>query len=387
MIKLMKSSFYHENEIKKKLIDFVLKTEIFSMNEQCRKFEIEFAKKQERKYAVFVSSGSSANLVLIQAFLNLGTLKKGDKVGFSALTWATNVMPILQLGMIPVAIDCELETLNVSSKKLKENLDNLDALFLTNVLGFADDISTIKDLCTERNIVFFEDNCESLGSKISETLLGNFGIASTFSFFVGHHLSTIEGGMICTDDEELHDALLIARAHGWDRSLSENKQKELRRKFNCDKFYAKYVFYDLAYNARPTEISGFLGNEQIKFWDEIVSKRVENFKRFQNEIKVNDDFVPLNLDHMDLISNFAMPVVCKSQELCEKYKQKFIDAEVEIRPIIAGDMTKQPFYKKYVKDAGKCENADFIHKNGFYFANNPELTENELNLLCSLLRK
>ncbi|MCK4554481.1 DegT/DnrJ/EryC1/StrS aminotransferase family protein, partial [Candidatus Parcubacteria bacterium] len=178
MIKLIKSTFYKEEETKKKLAEFILKTDILSMSAECKKFEESFAKKQGRKFAVFVNSGSSANLVLIQALLNLGKLKKGDKVGVSALTWATNIMPLIQLGLEPVAIDCEISTLNISPAVLKDYADDLKGLFLTNVLGFCDNIQEIKNICSKNNILFIEDNCESLGSKVSSELLGNFGLAS-----------------------------------------------------------------------------------------------------------------------------------------------------------------------------------------------------------------
>jgi len=389
MIKLMKSTFYHEGETKKLLADFILNAEVLSMGAECKKFEDQFAKRQERKYALFVSSGSMANLVLIQALLNIGKLKKRDKVFVSSLTWATNIMPIIQLGLVPIALDCETQTLNVSSKVLRDGIETTDAkaLFLTNALGFSDDIGEIRKVCKEKDILFLEDNCESLGSKVDGVLLGNFGLASTFSTFVGHHFSTVEGGMICTEDVDLYDMLLMVRPHGWDRNLLPEKQKDIREKNGIDDFFSRYTFYDLAYNARPTEINGFIGNIQLQYWDEIVAIREENFKKFQSTIERNDDFLPLSVAHMEIISNFATPVVCKSQELFTEYKERFEKAAIEIRPIIAGDMTKQPFYRKYVTEIQACKNADFVHKNGFYFPNNPELTEAEVNLLCSLLEK
>jgi CDP-6-deoxy-D-xylo-4-hexulose-3-dehydrase len=387
MIKLIKSSFYHEAETKKALTEFILSEDILSMNKECRKFEEAFAAKQERKYAVFVSNGSVANLLLIQVMLNLGRIKKGDRIGISALTWPTNVMPLFQLGLDPVAIDCNLETLNVSPENLNVHIRDIKALFLTNVLGFCDDIVQIKKICDENGVILLEDNCESLGSKVNNTLLGNFGVASTFSFFVGHHMSTIEGGMVSTDDEELHDYLVMARAHGWDRNLSPDKQQELRTKAGVNDFYAKYTFYDIASNFRPTEINGFIGNTQIKYWDEIVQKRVENFKRFQDAVNANDDFYHYNLSHMQIISNFSMPVICKTSELAKLYREKFEKAEAEIRPVIAGNMTKQPFYKKYVDDDKPRPSSDLVHENGFYFGNNPEMTEVEVDTLCRLLIK
>lgn len=387
MIKLIKSTFLNERKTKGQLCNFIKKAKILSMGNECKRFEESFTKKQGRKFCVFVSSGSAANLVLIQSLLNLKLLKKGDKIGFSSLTWATNVMPLIQLGLQPVAIDCEIETLNISPRILESYIKDLKALFITNVLGLSDDIKKIKNLCAKNKVLLIEDNCESLGSKVDGKLLGNFGVASTFSFFVGHHLSTIEGGMICTDDKNLYEMFILTRAHGWDRNLELNSQKKIRKNYKTNPFYAKYVFYDLAYNARPTEISGFLGNSQIKYWDKIVSKRESNFRLFNKAIKENDDFIPLKTNHMDIVSNFAMPVICKNKDNLEKYKKRFFDNNVEIRPIIAGDITQQPFYKKYVLSGNNCPNAQFIHKNSFYFPNNPELNKKELNLMRLLLKK
>lgn len=388
MIKLIKSSFYNEQETKQALADFILKQDIFSMNQQCAQFEKAFAEKQQRQYAVYVANGSVANLLLIQGLLNSGKLKKGDKVGFSALTWPTNVMPLIQLGLEPIALDCNLETLNVGPENLKGQIENLQGLFLTNVLGFCDNLTAIKNLCEKHKVTLIEDNCESMGSSAQGTLLGNYGLASTFSFFVGHHMSTIEGGMICTDDAELHEQLVISRAHGWDRNLAPDAQQRLRKQHETTDFYARYTFYEIASNFRPTEINGFIGNTQIGYWNEIVSKRVANFERYTTAMADNDDFYKYMLDHMDIISNFAMPIVCKTPELAVKYRQRCEDAGVEIRPIIAGNMTRQPFYRKHVQDADSpLPNSDLVHANGFYFGNNPELTEEELETLCGLLKK
>ena len=230
MVKLMSNTFYKEKVIKEKLIDFISQAEILSMNINCKKFENDFSTFHQRKFSVLVNSGSSANLVLLQSLLNLGRLKKGDKIAFTALTWSTNVMPIIQLGLIPVPVDINLNTLNTDLEEFLKTIskENIKAFFITNVLGFSSNIDSISEFCKEKDIIFLEDNCESLGSEYKNTKLGNFSLASTTSFFVGHHLSAIEGGMICTDDDELNQMLIIVRAHGWDRNLSKDKQNELR---------------------------------------------------------------------------------------------------------------------------------------------------------------
>lgn len=385
MINLIKSPFFREKETKVALADFVRTADRLSMDRECIRFEEGFAEKQGRRHAVFVNSGSSANLILLQALLNIGRLKKGDRVGFSALTWATNVMPIIELGLEPVPIDCELDTLNVSPTTLQDHIKDLDALFLTNVLGFADEIDELRELCGQHDILLLEDNCEGLGSKVKGVHLGNFGLASTFSFFIGHHLSTIEGGMVCTDDDKVWRMLLMVRAHGWDRNLQRRDQDGLRKEFGVTPFFGKYTFYDLGYNVRPTEINGFLGNSQLSYWDEIVRRRADNFEYFHNIINSHPDILPLRLDHMNPISNFAVPVVFTSKDKFDLYKKKFEDGNVEIRPIIAGNITEQPFFEKYQPVNYRLTNASFVHENGFYFGNNPDMTEEDIKTLGGLL--
>jgi CDP-6-deoxy-D-xylo-4-hexulose-3-dehydrase len=384
----MKSTFHNEAETKRQLAEFILKAEILSMNEQCQAFECSFAAKQGRKHAAFVSSGSQANLILVQALLNMGRLKKGDRVGVSALTWSTNIMPLLQLGLTPVLLDVERDTLNVGVDEITRRLPDIDALFLTNALGFASDLPGIRAACLAVGKLFIEDNCESLGSRMGGELFGNFGLASTFSTFVGHHLSTIEGGLICTDDDELWNMIMVVRAHGWGRNLPVEVCRKYQAEHGIDDFYARYTFFDIGLNGRNTEIGGFIGNRQIGYWDEIVNRREANFKRFVAAAAGNDDLIPLRWEHMDLVSNFAMPVLARTEELAVEYRNRFAAADVEIRPIIAGDMREQPFFKKHVgSDLTPNPGAAFIHRHGFYFPNNQELTAAEIELLCGLLRK
>lgn len=390
MIKLIKSTFYKEKETKEKLCKFIENTQILSIGEECRKFEKKFAKYQGRKYCIFVNSGSSANLALIQSLLNLEKLKKNDKVGFSALTWSTNVMPIIQLGLQAVPIDVELNTLNVSSKTLRAVLakTSIRMLFITNLLGFCDDIDEIRRICNEEKIVLIEDNCESLGTVYKGKKLGNYGLASTFSFYVGHHMSTIEGGAICTDSHNLATMLHLVRAHGWDRNLTERKQLKIRDKYKVNStFYSRYTFYDLGYNLRTTEINGFIGNIQLGFLPEIIKKRRDNFFRMAIPIyKKNELYYPIKFDHLDFLSNFAVPVICRSKKIRDKLVDKCKD-KIEIRPIVGGDMTKQPFFDKYHPNYAhflKNSNAKLIHEQGLYFGNNPELTEKEMKKIVNV---
>lgn len=388
MIRLVKSTFYKEKETKRALVNFILKAKYLSFGEECKKFEEEFAKWQGRKYCIFLNSGSSANLAIIQTLINLGKIKKGDKVGFSSITWSTNVMPLIQLGLKAIPVDIELDHLNVSSDKLKEVVkkNKIKALFLTNLLGFCGDIDEIKKTCDEKGILLIEDNCESPGTIFKGNKLGNFGLVSTISFYVGHHMSTIEGGAVVTDDVELATMLRLVRAHGWDRNLDFAAQNEIRKKFKINsEFYSRYTFYDLGFNMRPTEIAGFLGSYQLTFLDEIIKKRKKNFEKLSKPIYEKIKYYyPLKFDHIDLLSNFAVPVICRTKKIKEELIKRCKN-KIEIRPVVGGDMTKQPFFSKYVKDfPSSFSNAKLVHEQGLYFGNNPELTTKEIETILSI---
>ena len=388
MIPLIKSTFYNEKETKKALATFIVSADKLSIGAECKKFEVRFALYQARKHCLFVNSGSSANLALIQALLNLGRIKKGDRVGFSSLTWSTNVMPLIQLGLVPVPIDIELDTLNVSSTLFLSVLKktSIKMLFITNLLGFCDDMEKIASICKKKGIKLSEDNCESLGTVYKGKKLGNWGLASTFSFYVGHHMSTVEGGAVVTDDNELMTMLHLVRAHGWDRNLTEDKQLFLRVKHNVNStFYSRYTFYDLGYNLRTTEIQGFLGNNQLKHLKAIVSKRQRNFLQMAKKIYARTDlYYPLRFDHIDVVSNFAVPVICRSQKIRDALVSA-CDGVVEIRPIVGGDMTRQPFFGTYVKQKHtRIVNAQLVHEQGLYFGNNPDMTKKDMDTIIKL---
>jgi len=393
MIKLIKSTFYKEKQTKKALCKFILDAKQLSIGSQCYSFEKSFAKWQGRKHCIFFNSGSSANLAIVQTLLNLNLIAKNDLAGFSAITWATNPIPLIQLGLQAISIDVELDTLNVSSNKLVTLLKKhqIKVLFLTNLLGFCDDIDQIKNVCKQKKIILLEDNCESLGTVYKNKKLGNYSLASTFSFFVGHHMSTIEGGAVCTDDEKMAIMLKLVRAHGWDRNLENKEQNKLRKSYDVEStFYSKYTFYDLGYNLRPTEINGFLGNNQLKYLDEIVKKRQTNFFKFAKTINRREDlYYHLKYDHISLISNFAYPVICKSKKIRNMLIKK-CENIIEIRPIVGGDMTSQPFYKKYMPQFEKMlgnSNANLIKEQGLYFGNNPEMTDKEIEMIIKIFTK
>ncbi len=390
-VPLIKNAFLEDAETKRALADFIMSAEKLSMWKQCWMFEEAFAKKQGRKEAILFNSGGSANLAMFQALKNLGRLKDSDMVGFSALTWSTNSMPIIQVGLKPVAIDCDADTLNVMSHNLEERLKEvkLNAFFATNVIGFAGDLYAIQNLCRKNNILFLEDNCESLGTELPQGKTGNFSLGSSFSFYVAHHMSTIEGGMVCTDDEAFAEMLRIVRANGWDRNLHPHQQAKWRATPEGTKseFYSKFLFHDLGFNFRPTEITGFLGLYQLQFLDRNIKTREQTFLRCEEIIQKNEDLIPVKRDHINLVSSFVIPVIAKTPDLRDAYLEKFISTGVEVRPMIAGNIQKQPFHKKYVRETYPLPNTDFLHTNSFYCGNCPDYTEEEIRTIMSCLEK
>jgi CDP-6-deoxy-D-xylo-4-hexulose-3-dehydrase len=233
-----------------------------------------------------------------------------------------------------------------------------------------------------------EDNCEALGTELLAGKAGSFGVAASFSLFVAHHMSTVEGGLICTDDEELLEMLKIVRANGWDRNLTSAQQLKWRRKFEVrSEFEAKYTFYDLGFNMRPTEITGFLGLYQLKFLGDNIIQREKNYLQLAEIVRQNSDLISLEHGHLTRLSSFAYPIVCRTPELRDIYLTQFSGAGVEIRPMIAGNMQKQPFYRKYVTAHYELPGTDLIHDCGFYCGNYPELTSTDLETLSSCLQK
>lgn len=385
-IPLMRTTCYRERETLTELSKWLLTfPDKLSMSTYCSRFETVFAYWQKRQHAVLFNSGASANLAILQSLLNLSRLPRGVTVGFSALTWATNVMPLMQLGFDTLPIDVDPCTLNVMASTLERSIEDIDALFITNALGILPDLDRIRELCNQYSVVLIEDNCESLGSELPSGNAGNFGVAASFSFFVAHHMSTIEGGMAVTDDEELADMLRMVRANGWDRNLDKRKQEKWRTRYGIEnEFDAAYTFYVPAYNLRPTEITGFLGLQQLKHVEEAIRIRGEYFAELESALLTNDDLLPIQHDHMSVLSPFAFPVLCKTPELREMYKIRFARAGVEIRPVIAGNIARQPFYR-HLNGHYNLPGADFLERCGFYFGIYPELTRDELETLKGCL--
>ena len=210
---------------------------------------------------------------------------------------------------------------------------------------------------------------------------------SSFSFFVSHHMSTIEGGMVCSDDLELIDMLRLVRANGWGRDVSNDREKSLRESYGISNFKAPYSFYDLGFNLRPTEITGFLGIEQLQYLDANLEQRATNYKTIEKAIIDNDDLIQVRHDHMEFIAPFAIPVICRDKDIRDKYLKKCSLAGIEVRPLIAGNIQCQPFYSKYVSQMYDIKGTEFLDSAAFYCGNCPEFTTEEVDIIASCLSK
>jgi CDP-6-deoxy-D-xylo-4-hexulose-3-dehydrase len=285
----------------------------------------------------------------------------------------------MQLGMDVILCDCNLEDLSIDIDHLRKIIteDDPGCLILVSVLGLVPNMNEIVNICRENNIILLEDVCESMGSKYKDKYLGTFGDVSVFSLYYGHHLSTIEGGLICTSDSDLSDIIISMRSHGWDRDWEKDKQKEFRDKFNINEFDALYTFYYPGFNFRSTDLQAYIGLSQIDKLDSFSEKREINFKNYSDSIKNNELSIRYNSD--DFISNFAYPIVSKNRDSIVK---KLMDSGVEVRPLIAGSMANKPFWKGRKDNLLNCE---IIDKFGFYIPNHQDLKYSDIKIISDII--
>ena len=344
-------------------------------------FEKKWASYMGVAESVFVNSGSSANLVMLQVLLETGRIKRGDAVVVPALAWATDLSPVVQLGLEPILCDCNLEDLSIDLQHFQNlcETNNVAAIMFVSVLGLVPNMETLMDLCKAYDVCLLEDTCESFGSKFLNQKLGTFGMMSTFSTYFGHHLSTIEGGIICTDDPEIASYARCIRNHGWDRDFNEEKKRSLRDAWGISEFDSLYTFYMHGFNVRSTDLQAFIGLGQLDKADKINAKREANFRLYQSQIK-NSYWKPLYRPGC-YVSSFAYPVIHqKRNEIVEA----LMSANVEVRPMICRSMGVQPFYvKRYGKKVLK--NADIVDKFGLYVPNHASLKEDSILEVSSII--
>lgn len=339
------------------------------------------------KYSVFVSSGSTANFLLVAALKEKYSLSSGSKIIVPACTWVTNVAPIIQLGLLPVFCDIELETFSFDLNQLRqlreEHGSTVRGIFVTHLLGLNADVEAFKMIFPEALI--FEDVCESHGVTDKHNVKRGAGSShgATYSFYYGHHMTTIEGGMVSTNDKELYELMRLKRSHGMAREHSTHAEYiEASSRFPT--IDPRFLFLTDGYNFRNTELAAVLGLSQLKKLDRSIAIRRRNHDAFVELLKAFSAhfFVPSDSKSN---SSFCFPFICKSRQLYLPLKIALEECGIETRPVVSGNLLCQPFLAAFAKT--KAANADILNAQGFYIGNNQFVSIDQIEALRTVIEK
>ena len=384
----------------KKSVNEILNSEKFTMGKKVIEFEKKFAKWTGFKYSLMVNSGSSANLLLIESLLR-GTrkykfLKPGDEVIVPALAWPTTIWPIVQLGLKPVFVDSNFEDLSIDFKKAKKAITKkTKAVFLIHVLGNSANMDLAKNFCKRYKLELLEDCCESLGAFYKKQHVGNFGLGGTFSFYFAHHICSIEGGAICTNNKALFEDLKSFRAHGWIRNRSD-KKKFIKKNKNLDE---NFLFVTTGYNVRPTELNAAIAIKQLKKLednlkkrDSIVKKVIKIIKEFKDLKIIGEEKISKNIFNKNsrVHSWMNLPILYtkKSQKKFKKILKIFKKNKIETRAIIAGNLIKHPVMKNIdFKISGDLKVSEQIFKYGFMIGCHPNINLQAIQSLKKAIKE
>ena len=382
------SSSWDEKELE--ILNEVIISKKFTMAEKTAVFEERMAQFLKVKYCVMVNSGSSANLLAIASlfYVKENPLKKGDEVIVPAISWATTYGPLYLYGLKLRFVDVNIDTLNIDLDLLEEAITpKTKAVFSVSLLGNPNDFNKLKHICDKYGLILLEDNCESLGAKFLNQHAGTFGLLGTFSTYYSHHISTIEGGIIATNNKEIYHILLSLRSHGWTRSLPfENL---VSGKKHQDPFEESFKFVLPGYNLRPHELSAALGIEQLKKLPDIIKMRRRNARFFYEKMKRYQDIFYLQKE-VGESSFFAFPLVLKrgTQENRKELVALLIKNHIEVRPIVAGNFVNHPVIKYFDYNVyGNLINADKVHNLGFFIGNHHYNLEREICFFVRILRE
>lgn len=368
-------------------IQTVIDSDRFTMGERVKEFEARFADKMGMKYAVMVSSGSAANLVATAAlsYKQDRPLQRGDEVIVPAISWATTYYPLQQYGLKLRFVDVDLDNLGMDVTQLEQALTpNTRMLVGVSILGNPAALDVMRVFCDRHGLYFFEDNCESLGAELNGRKCGTFGDISTFSFFFSHHIATMEGGMILTDDEELYHLCLSLRAHGWVRDLPQETPL-------CDRwedaFDEAYRFILPGYNARPLEMSGAIGIEQLKKLDAMTEQRRRNAILFRELFSADERFILQQENGRSSCFSFTMIVKPESGITRTQVFDKLRHADIGFRMITGGNFLRHDVIRYFDYDiaGGATPNADLAHDHGFFVGNHPHDLTPQLERLHQVL--
>lgn len=365
-------------------INRVIKSNRFSMGREVECFEQEFAAYFGSKYAIMVNSGSSANLIAIAALVlsEKYGLKRGDEVIVPAVSWATTYTVLMQYGLKLRFVDVDINTLNIDIKKLEMALtENTRAMIAVNLLGNPNDFDSIVKICKDNNLILIEDNCESMGAKYKGRFTGTFGVVGTFSTFYSHHMATMEGGMIVTDDFELYQIMGSIRSHGWTRNLKT--ESSIYARSDSD-FYEMFNFILPGYNVRPIEMEAAIGREQLKKLDGFLEKRRLNGAYYIEKFSSRNDLI--TQQEIGESSFFGFPFILKEKGRRDMMVEELKRNGIECRPIVAGNFTRNKVINYFdYSIAGSLDAADCLHDNGFFIGNHHYDCRDKIERLFDLL--
>ena len=362
-------------------IQSVIDSGFYTMGSRVRQFEKEFADYIGVKYAVMVNSGSSANLIGVQGVLYHpeSPLKPGDAVIVPAVSWSTTYFPLHQAGLEMRFVDIDAKTLNMDIKQVRQaaKQPNVKAIFAVNLLGRSCDFSALQEIAHENGLLLMEDNCEGFGASHKGRKTGSFGIFGSFSFFFSHHLVTMEGGMLTTDDKALYCNALALRAHGWTREQPEGSHLELDE----PEFTKKFRFVLPGYNLRPLEMSGAIGSVQLKKADSMIDIRRQNAKRFYELFSSLKDVMLPDYDPDCTWFGYALMINNLSGDERDDLANRLSRAGIETRPILSGNFLNNPVIEmmKYSVH-GSLDVAEMVDTSGLFFGAQNHPLDKELIL-------
>jgi len=345
----------------------------FTMGENVQAFERDFAQYVKSKYCVMVNSGSSANVLMVAALFytknSMLKLKRGDEVIVPAVSWSTTYYPLYQYGLKIKFVDIDLYTLNYDLEQLAQAVtDKTRAIMAVNLLGNPNDFNHIQQIIGKRDIVLIEDNCESMGATYQGKQAGTFGVMGSYSSFFSHHISTMEGGLIVTDDEELYQIMISLRAHGWTRDLP--KHNLVCGEKSDDPFEELFRFVLPGYNFRPLELEGALGVEQVKRLAKMVEERRKNGKLIQELLGNHPDIIVQKEIGASSWFGFSLVIRPGSKLSRKALVEKLNELGFQCRPIVAGNFAKNEVVKYFDSEVhGILKNADHIDQNGLFIGN------------------
>jgi CDP-6-deoxy-D-xylo-4-hexulose-3-dehydrase len=374
----------------------VLDSGFLTMGKLCERFEREFAGYVGADHAVMVNSGSSANLLALFALANpllasdgrRRRLEPGDEVIVPALAWSTTIWPVVQAGATPVFVDCDPQTLQATPDAIETAISpRTAAIVVVHVLGGACNMADIAALAERHGLWLVEDTCESLGVLWDGRKVGTFGDMGTYSFYFSHHITTIEGGMIVTRSAELADLLRSMRSHGWTRG-TRNADAVARQHPDID---SRFLFVTTGFNVRPTEINAAIGLEQLKRLEAFNARRREIAQRFDRgfaTLHQSGDLQLVRASPRSLPAPFGYPVLCRTPEARQGLRRHLEAAGVETRPIICGNMVRQPAFRHIGhKVSGRLDGADRVMDCGLYWGPHPGIADAVVDEVIDVVKR